>query len=129
MLKFDFKALLQDLKRQRAEIDATIAYVERQLGAKLPDNKSITINPERGKADIEADTFHRKNILQASEKYLGMVGRPARSTEEIVDALGRGGLPTTTGSVATILGRDKSGTIQRVKRGLWGLSEWYKTEQ
>lgn len=47
----------------------------------------------------------------------------ARSTEEIAEALGRGGLTTIAGSVATILGRDKGGTIARVKRGLWGLKD------
>jgi hypothetical protein len=56
-----------------------------------------------------------------------LVGRPARSTEEIAAALGRDGVDTTALSVATILGRDRTGAIQRVKRGFWGLADWYKT--
>ena len=76
-------------------------------------------------AEIMPDTFHGKNILQAAEAYLEMVGRPARSTEEIAEALGKGGVSATAPSVATILGRSKGSGVQRVKRGLWGLAEWY----
>jgi hypothetical protein len=111
----DYKGVLEDLKRQRDELDRTIKFMEKIDGGNVPV----------GTATIEDDTFHGKNILQATEKYLRMVGRPARSTEDIAEALGKGGLTTSAGSVATILGRDKSGVIQRVKRGLWGLTEWY----
>jgi len=122
----DYKAVLEDLKRQRAEIDMMIAFAERQLGTPRRSGDCPLIPVSDGASvQIEPDTFHGKNILQASEKYLNMVGRPARSTEEIAEALGRGGLSTTPGSIATILGRDKGGAIQRVKRGLWGLSAWY----
>jgi hypothetical protein len=123
----DYKALLEDLKRQKAEIETMIAYTERQLGTPRRSGESPAglVTTDNTDVEIQPDTFHGKNILQASEKYLSMVGRPARSTEEIAEALGRGGLGTTPGSVATILGRDKSGVIQRVKRGLWGLTSWY----
>jgi hypothetical protein len=128
MGKIDYKALLEEWKRQRAELDMMISYAERQLGVPQgarSDLKGVSL--EGPDLKIEPDTFHGLNILQASERYLGLVGRPARSTEDIAEALGRGGVETTPASVATILGRDRSGTIQRVKRGLWGLSEWYKT--
>src|SRR5580700_9534290 len=122
----DYKALLDDLRRQKAEIEVMIAYTERQLGAprRTAESPSI-VKSDSLDVEIQPDTFHNKNILQASEKYLRMVGRPARSTEEIAEALGRGGLTTTPGSVATILGRSKGSGVQRVKRGLWGLAEWY----
>lgn len=124
MAKTDYKAMLEDAKRQRVELDAVIAFCERQLGVKG------SVTPAAGVSggvtvEIQDDTFHGKNILQASEAYLQMVGRPARSTEEIASSISKGGCSATAPSVATILGRDKSGTIQRVKRGLWGLREWY----
>ncbi|MGH9709852.1 MAG: hypothetical protein ACRD37_04850, partial [Candidatus Acidiferrales bacterium] len=117
MGKIDYKALLEDSKRQRAELDAVIAFAERQLGIAKGSSSGThpSPNPSGTPAEIEPDTFHGKNIFQASEKYLSMVGRPARSTEEIAELLGRGGITATAGSVATILGRDKSGRIQRVK--------------
>lgn len=68
------------------------------------------------------------NIAIASVKYLRMVGRPARTTEQIYEALSNGGLAHfTRESVATILYRihNQGGDIFRVSKGLWGLSEWY----
>lgn len=126
MANVDYKALLEDAKRQRAEADAVIAFAERQLGiAKNGGGIPTTVAiPDTG-IEIQPDTFHGKNILQGAEKYLRMVGRPARSTEEIASALTTGGLNASTGSVATILGRSKDSDVQRVKRGLWGLREWY----
>lgn len=68
------------------------------------------------------------SIGDAAPKYLGMVGRPARSTEEIVQALLSGGLQRVSpASVATILIRihNADGPVVRVQKGLWGLAEWY----
>jgi hypothetical protein len=124
MAKADYKAVLEDLKQQRAELDRMIAFTERQIGG---------IGSGGGTAnhagEIEHDTFVGKNILQATDKYLRMVGRPARSTEEIAEAITKGGLSATPGSVATILGRSKDSQVKRVKRGLWGLKEWYVEEK
>ncbi|HTX15972.1 MAG TPA: hypothetical protein VMD77_11810 [Candidatus Baltobacteraceae bacterium] len=128
MGKVDYKALLEDSKRQRAELDAVIAFAERQLGiAKNPSSTTAPATSTGSSVVIEDDTFHGKNILQASEAYLHMVGRPARSTEEIAAAISKGGVPAAAASVATILGRSKGSSINRVKRGLWGLKEWYST--
>lgn len=125
MSTIDYKAALEEWKKQRAELDAMIAYAERQLGIK-PSGGANPTSPSSGSMpEIQDDTFHNKNILQASEMYLQMVGRPARSTEEIAAALTKGGCDAAAASVATILGREKNGKIQRVKRGLWGLREWY----
>jgi len=123
----DYKAVLEDLKQQKADLERMIAFTERMLGAggRYGAGGTAADKPEGHGAEIQPDTFHGKNILQASEKYLRMAGRPARSTEEIAEALGRGGVTASAGSVATILGRSKNGPIQRVKRGLWGLAEWY----
>jgi hypothetical protein len=123
----DYKAVLEDLKQQKADLERMIAFTERMLGAggRYGAGGASAEKSEGHGTEIQPDTFHGKNILQASEKYLRMVGRPARSTEEIAEALGRGGVTASAGSVATILGRSKNGPIQRVKRGLWGLAEWY----
>jgi hypothetical protein len=128
MGKVDYKALLEDSKRQRAELDAVIAFAERQLGiSKSPASSTASVNSVGANIMIEEDTFHGKNILQAAEAYLHMVGRPARSTEEIAANITKGGVPAAAASVATILGRSKGSSVNRVKRGLWGLKEWYST--
>lgn len=124
MGKLDYKMVLEDLRLQKAEIEKMIAHYERLIGSGREFSGGATKGHE---AEITVDTFTGKNILQASEKYLQMVGRPARSTEEIAERLAQGGLTTTAGSVATILGRSRNSAIKRVKRGLWGLKEWYES--
>jgi len=42
--------------------------------------------------------------------------------------IAKGGVSATAPSVATILGRSKNSGVQRVKRGLWGLAEWYSNQ-
>lgn len=125
MAKIDYKALLEDAKRQRAEADAVIAFAERQLGIVKNSVGAAMKGATETNFEIQPDTFHGKGILQGAEKYLRMVGRPARTTEEIASALTKGGQTASSGSVATILGRSKDSEVQRVKRGLWGLKEWY----
>jgi hypothetical protein len=129
MAKVDYKALLEEAKQQKMEAERVIAFAERMLGVarRSPDNAGKTQEPGQP-VEILDDTFHGKNILQAAQAYLEMVGRPARSTEEIAEALCKGGVSTTAPSVATILGRSKGAAIQRVKRGLWGLAEWYSSQ-
>jgi len=122
MSKDNYKAVIADLEKQRAEIDQTIALLKKRAGQSVSASDSAEAEHE-----IQHDTFYGKNILQASEIYLRMVGKPARSTEEIAGALTKGGLSASAPSVATILGRSKGGAVQRVKRGLWGLKDWYST--
>jgi hypothetical protein len=126
MSKVDYKAVLEDLKLQRVELDKMIAFVEGMLGAGRRFGEAPNTSSD---VEILDDTFTGKNILQATEKYLRMVGRPARSTEEIATALTKGGLNAAAGSVATILGREKGSKVHRVKRGLWGLAEWYSNHE
>ena len=97
----NYKALLEDAKRQRAEADAVIAFAERQLGiTKNPVSTPASVATTEASTEIQADTFRSwKNIFQAAEKYLSMVGRPARSTEEIAESLGRGGVTATAGAL------------------------------
>jgi hypothetical protein len=126
MAKVDYKALLEEAKQQKMEAERVIAFAERMLGIARRSSDSAVRTQEHGQAiEIQDDTFHGKNILQAAEAYLEMVGRPARSTEEIAGAISKGGVSATAPSVATILGRSKGSGVQRVKRGLWGLAEWY----
>ena len=118
----DDKAVLAYLKSKRAALDQAIAALEGK-GSDLPE-----VLGGGGGKEVQPDSFVGMNIAMASVKYLKMVGRPARTTEEIHTALARGGLPDfTRGSVATILYRihKHGGEVFRVSKGLWGLSDWY----
>lgn len=81
-----------------------------------------------GPVQIGRDTFTGHTILQASERYLRLAGRPARTTEDIVEALTRGGMQkVSSASVASILIRSHNGDgpVVRVQKGLFGLADWY----
>jgi hypothetical protein len=82
----------------------------------------------RSGGQIVHDSFVGRSIVEASEQYLKMVGRPARSTDELVEALMRGGLQRVApASVATLLIREHNsgGAVVRAQKGFWGLAEWY----
>jgi hypothetical protein len=124
----DYRAVLDDLKTRRAALDQAIAAVEAILGESPTASVPLNVRTSNRSAAIQHDTFVGLNILDATVRYLEIVGRPARSTEEIAGALTSGGISATQGSVATILSRSHNspnGTVRRAGRGTWGLPEWY----
>ena len=125
----DYKAVLGDLKARRAALDQAIAAIEAIVGdpgiLALPGNSSSAATP--GQVNIEPDTFFALTSVEATKKYLGMVGK-AQSTGQIADALNRGGLQVKEDSVASLLQRaSRSGDpdLAGLKRGMWGLKRWY----
>jgi hypothetical protein len=122
----DYKAVLEDLKAKKANIEETIAAVERFIVSGLADLAVPGTSTPKTTA-IEVDAFIGLNILQAAEKYLQMTGKPAKTTEQIAAALNKGGLTVSVGSVSTILRRSDNGEnpVTRVGRSLWGLASWY----
>jgi|GEM_PF-1177114 len=121
--RVDDKTVLAYLKSKRSALDQAIAALEGKAG-----NISETFDRGGSNEEIQSDSFVGMNIATASAKYLKMVGRPARTTEDVHSALTKGGLPDfTRESVATILQRvhNQGGDVFKVSKGLWGLSEWY----
>ena len=131
----DYQSVLADLKARRAALDQAISAIEGLiLGesgavATTPSVQTVTNNGSGGAPrQIEPDTFYSLNILEASKKYLGMVGKKAQSTEQIGEALRAGGVQAKTESVAAILQRAIKADdpeIRRVRPGMWGLAAWY----
>jgi hypothetical protein len=121
----DVRAIIEGLKARKAAIDNAIAALEAVAG-ELGESGVLFGSAPRPKP-IEADTFIGLNILQAAEKYLQIVGRPAKTTEQIAAALNQGGLTVSQGSVSTILRRSDNGEspVTKVGRSLWGLASWY----
>jgi len=121
--KIDDKAVLVYLKSKRAALDQAIAALEGKAG-----DSAAVLNGGGVNEEVQSDSFVGMNIATAGVKYLKMAGRPARTTEEVYNALTKGGLtPFTRASLATIMYRihNQGGEIFRVSKGLWGLSEWY----
>jgi hypothetical protein len=121
----DYRAVLEDLKSRKTALEQAIVAVEAMLG-EVGDTSTNSGGGSTGKT-IHPDAFVGLNILQAAAKYLQMVGRPARSTTEIANALNQGGLTVSQGSVSTILRRSDNGDspVTRAARSLFGLSAWY----
>jgi len=122
----DFDAMI-------AKIEGQIAALQRAVGA-LRDAKDAMSGIVSGvghtgrSGNIAVDEFTGKSITDATEVFLKLVGRPPRSTQEIVEGLQKGGLERVSqDSVATLLIRshNSGGKVVRVQKGLWGLEEWY----
>ena len=121
--EIDYKKVLEDLRKKRTAIDQAIASMEALIG----EGPSVGVN-QVAFAEILPDTFVGQTIVEAACNFLRMAGRPAKSTEQISDALSSGGLRVSRESVASLLMRDSnstSGSIHKVGRGVWGLVEWY----
>ena len=121
----DYRAVLADLKERRINMDLAIAALEVLCG-----EPTVVIGgtKESTSTEIQADTFVGLNIAEAASKYLRIMGRGAKSTEQVAEALVRGGLAVTKASVSSILrknNRTGEGDVIKVGRGLWGLQEWY----
>jgi len=123
----DYRAVLADLKAKRAVLDYAITGLEA-----LISGESSSVVPNSGETPvgvpIQPDTFVGLNIAEAASKYLRIMGRGAKSTEQIADGLNRGGLNCTQSSVSAILRRNNNsgeGDVIKIGRGLWGLEEWY----
>ena len=118
----DVQSILEGLKARKAAIENAIAALEAVAG-----ELDVSIAGGSATRGIAPDTFIGMNILQGAEKYLQVVGRPARTTDNIAEALNKGGLTVTAASVSTILRRSDKGDspVVRVGRALWGLAGWY----
>ncbi len=124
----EIKNVLEDLKAKRDALDVAIKALEAISGESFSALPTPGARAARRETEIQHDTFVGMNVVDAAARYLGMVGRPARTVEEIANALNRGGLQTTEGSVQTLLSRSHNGPnpiVRRAGRGTWGLPSWY----
>src|ERR1700730_10715493 len=125
----DYKAILNRMRAQRANLDQAIAAMEKLVGegnGALPSLGSGTGVP----IEVAPDAFYSLSLVEATKKYLKLAGPPARSTDEILAALVQGGLPDATkDSLGSVLIRATKGReVRKVGKGLWGLSEWYQIQ-
>jgi len=113
------KAILEDWKRERAELDGLISALEKRIALRsgsLGYSNAGTIAP---------DDFFRLSTPEAIKKFLTIVGKPARSTTDIIDGLRSGGMDTNYTNVYTALGRlQRKHEVVKVGEN-WGLNSWY----
>ena len=120
----EYDAVIADLEAQRAEIDMTIAVLRRRAG-QSPDGGGSP-----GGREIHSATFLNKSIPEAARMYLEMCNKRPQKTEQIAEALQRGGMTTKAtnfaGMLQTILRRTETATgeFMRTSAGEWILPEW-----
>lgn len=131
----DYSAVLADLVAKRDDLNAAIKAVERIVGVTPTQSNTVATGaPSNGtvseNTEIRRDTFFQMSIPDAAKKFLAM-SKAAKTTQEIAEALERGGMTHASGnfanSVGSVLHRldHAGGDILRVGRGTWGLAEWY----
>jgi len=117
----DWAAALAEIEAEIAKLQATADVIRERIG-----RAGGSINPGGGGGGIRPDSFLKMSIPDATKKYLGMV-RQKQSTQDIMEALEKGGLPPSKyNTVYSILARraNQVGDIINMK-GDWALAEWY----
>jgi len=114
------RLVLETLKKERAELDAAIAVLEKKIAMRGSSGSTFVASS----GHIKSDEFFRLSTPEAIKKFLKIVGRPARTTQDIIDGLKSGGLDSTYTNVYTGLTRLQKKGVVKVGDD-WGLEEWY----
>lgn len=121
----DLDAMIEAFEAKIVSLQEAVAALRK---AKEALGGAGGIGGARSEGEVGSDTFTGMTIAEAAEKYLRIVGRPARTTDNIAEALARGGLrKVSPASVASILVREHNsdGQVVRVQKGVFGLASWY----
>ena len=133
-----FVLVVERLKREREEMDRTIALLEARISKNLPPAPAEA-KPEAEKEDERERGAETPNPSGDEGEFLGMTvadaarvvltrRRKPMSPANITAEVERGGLlvasPRTVASILNRRSRDV-GDFASPKRGLWGLKEWY----
>lgn len=124
--------LLEQLRREREEINLLIQGLEKRLGiipeqseanGKISQAPRVTVSID----SIPVGFFHNLSQADAAEKLLRLNRTQALTTKEILDAFRKSGMEITSKNALTILYTTlkRSPKFERVAGKAWGLSEWY----
>jgi hypothetical protein len=120
----EYDAVIADLEAQRAELDLLIAGLRKRAGMS-PDGGG---GP--GGREIHSATFLGKTIPEAARIYLEMCNKRPQKTEQIAEALQKGGMTSKATNFASMLQvilrrtEIKTGEFMRTSAGEWILPEW-----
>ena len=129
----NYDDVLTDLMAKRDKLNAAIEAIQELRGngtASDISHSSATSTQQAGAVDVLRDTFFGMSIPDAAKKFLAM-SKKAMSTQDIAEALERGGFTHGSGNFSNTVGSvlhrldGTGGGIVRVARGIWGLAEWY----
>jgi hypothetical protein len=118
----NYEAVLTDLESRRAKIDSAIEAIRTIIA----QGGTGTTGPSGPGGSIAPDAFLKMSIPDATKKHLSMT-RQKQSTQSLIDALEKGGLPKPKyTTVYSVLRRrqEQVGDIINMD-GDWALAEWY----
>lgn len=124
---------LEELRRERIEIEALILGIEKRLGivSKQPHHETgEAVNTPRVSVsveDIPVGFFHNLSQAAAAEKLLALNPGHPLSTQDMLVAFRKGGMTVNGKNAATILYTTlrRHPKFERVAGKAWGLAEWY----
>jgi hypothetical protein len=126
---------LEQLRRDRSELDVLIAGIEKRLG--ISPNRAEKDAGETSHqpvptvkvtiGDIPLGFFHNLSQPAAAEKLLRLNPGQPLSSQEMLDAFRKSGLHLNPKNAATILytALKRNPKFERVAGKAWGLTEWY----
>jgi len=121
----DWAAALAEIEAEIAQLQATADVIRRRLGT-TGGTTTPSAGPGGGGGGLRPNSFLKMSIPDATTKLLEMT-QAKLSTQEVMDALVKGGLPPSKyNTVYSILSRREKnvGDIINMK-GDWALAEWY----
>ena len=127
----DIATIIRDLKKRRADLDASIASLERAYGATAgtgEEGATPLSGSDQQLTELPRGAFLGKSLPAAVKLYLSAMKRK-QTDREIATALHDGGVESTSDNfekvVTGCLNRMKvNGEVLRFKDG-WGLTEFY----
>lgn len=125
-----YDAVLADLRAKRDAIDSAIGTLENLRSGRLGVAPAPAVAVVADEVTDDAGMFLGMSIVDAAKKLLGLRKR-TMGNAEILKELQAGGLVLTGADPLNVVGSvlmrrfNNVGDIVRVRRGVWGLKEWY----
>lgn len=124
--------LLEQLRKERAEIDLLIQGLEKRLGIVPQQGELAGEGLQAPRVTVSIDSipvgfFHNLSQADAAEKLLRLNKPHALKTKEILDAFRKSGMGSASPNALTILYTTlhRNPKFERVGGKAWGLAEWY----
>src|SRR5260370_32122078 len=124
---------LEELRRKRQESKVLVTGIEKRLGISATD-KSATQDPNASgpkvkvsMGDVPVGFFHNLSQPAAAEKLLRLNPGQPLTTQEMLDAFRKSGMPLNPKNGATILytALSRNEQFERVAGKAWGMADWY----
>lgn len=123
--------LLEDMRKERDELNALIRGLEKRLGVvsgnDQPEIATATARVSQSANSIPLGFFHNMTQADAAEKLLRLNEGHPLPTSDILNAFRKSGMEVNPKNALTILYTTlkRGSRFERVAGKAWGLSEWY----